>query len=66
MLVDSGCTTHIDRSGDNFIDFNPSFHPENHSIKLADGNIRKQIVKGSGRTRTSFLDEEGKSFNVKF
>ena len=65
ILVDSGCTTHIERNEANFTNFNQSFNPEEHSIKLADGNCKTDIVKGTGTVFNQFNDTEGKSFNVK-
>ena len=59
MLVDSGCTSHIENSSDDFIKFNQNFKPGAHKITLADGTKSKDAVKGVGDATTHLADENG-------
>ena len=64
VLVDSGCTTHIERNDANFSSFHENFNPGTHSIKLADGEKKTGIVEGTGTVSSCFEDQEGTRFNV--
>ena len=45
FLVECGATTHIVNKGENFIDVDPSFKPQEHSIELADGTRANNVAK---------------------
>ena len=64
LLVDSGCTTHIDNDATNFSHFNESFKPENHLIKFADGRQPPGIVQGVGNVKQGLQSSDGEMCQV--
>ena len=61
VLIDSGCTSHIETQEKNLN--LKSTSPNKHSIELANGE-RLQIVQGIGDVKMSIQDENGNAHNV--
>ncbi|GAB1609461.1 hypothetical protein Ahia01_001231700 [Argonauta hians] len=59
-LVDSGATTHILKSKDNFIRLNNDFKTKHHVVELANGEKAKGIVEGKGDAIIDIKDAKGK------
>ena len=64
LLVDSGCTSHIETDKPKFVTFQESFKPQDHCIELADGQKQQGVVQGIGNVKDSILDEHGNSKNI--
>ena len=60
LLVDSGCSSHINNDESNFISFDKDYEPEEHSIELADGSHVKNVAKKRGTVVVNLRDENNK------
>ena len=59
MLVDSGCTSHIEKEKSKFVAFDESFRQESHCLQLADGHKSRNSVKGIGTVKEVVCDGNG-------
>ena len=60
LLVDSGCSTHINNNESNFISFDKDYVPGEHTIELADGSRTSNVVKKRGTVVVNLRDENNK------
>ena len=60
LLVDSGCSSHINNDESNFISFDEDYEPQDHSVELADGTITKNVAKKRGTAVVNLRDENDK------
>lgn len=65
FLIDSGATTHILTSKENFNYFDQSFNPQSHIIQLADGSKANNAVQGIGEATIQLNDQFGESREIK-
>ena len=64
MLVDSGCTSHVENDEKNFINFDKSYVPEDHNITLADGSKKNGVAEKRGTAVVGILDKNGKEHKL--
>ena len=56
LLVNAGATSHIIRDTKKFKNYDQTFQPENHYIKLADGTKTSSVALKRGNTKVCLLD----------
>ena len=64
LLVDSGCTSHIQKTKDNFESFTKDFIPKSQKITLADGSQSWDAVKGVGKAKEILIDSNGEEREI--
>ena len=64
ILVDSGCTSHIQNSEKVFNQFHSKFNSNSHRIILADGSQKREAVKGVGSVTERLVDSSGEMQNL--
>ena len=64
IMVDSGCTAHIEKNEQRFETFATSFDPQHHYIELADGQKQHGLVKGMGEVINTIKDQSGNPQNI--
>ena len=64
LLIDSGCTSHIEKDKPKFEHFHKSFKPQDHCIELADGQKQQGAVQGIGTVKDVIKDEHGNAQNI--
>ena len=64
MLVDSGATSHIVNSSDEFVKFDKKFNPEKHSLELADGRKVQGLVCEKGAVSVNLTKSDGEKCNT--
>ena len=64
ILVDSGCTAHIEKNQQRFGTFEKSFDPRHHFIELADGQKQDGLVQGMGAVTNTIKDQDGTPQNI--
>ena len=58
-LVDTGATAHINNDETNFVDFDPNFKPEKHTVELADGSRQSGMAEKKGSVAVAFRNVQG-------
>ena len=64
LLVDSGCTSHIEKDKPKFESFHKAFKPQDHCIELADGQKQQGAVQGIGTVKDVIVDKHGNAKNI--
>lgn len=66
FLVDCGATTHIVNHESNFLDYDASFNPSDHSdVELADGSMANNVAKKRGTVMSKLQTSDGTYVDVK-
>ena len=59
FLVDTGCSSHIVNSDENFLSVDEEFKPGNHSVTLANGKTTVGLALKKGSIEVLFQDSKG-------
>ena len=59
LLVDSGATVHVINDKSKFSNFKSNFKPQAHTVELADGTRKSELVKGQGDAKITLFDITG-------